>query len=145
MWDLRVNVLFHQLVRLCTPLQLYLCCHIILPPHLCYAHKPKSISIIWSNIISFILLVIVNQFHIYHIWSYSCYIVVILTFAVDLETRFCSNIFIHELRLTYASKSKFSEHNRTESCPPLGREGRGLIPRWLKLLSWHFFMNSSTS
>ena len=39
-----------------------------LPPlHLCCVHKPKSIP--------FILLIVVHHFHIYHIWSYSCYIV----------------------------------------------------------------------
>ena len=83
-----VAILFHHIVCLCTPPQLCLCCYIILTPlHLCCVHIPKSILFISSTIVHLIhfiyhspihsfLLFIAHHFHIYHIWSYSCYIVI---------------------------------------------------------------------
>ena len=100
----------HLLSQLClclrTQSQLYLCCYVILPSlHLCFIHIPKSFPFISSTIVDaihfiyhstsrschlpqpipFILLIIVHYFHIYHIWSYSCYIAIQSYFYVRLR------------------------------------------------------------
>ena len=82
---------------LCTPLQLclYSCIIYQSPSHV--FHLPKSLSLISSAI--------VHHFHIYHIWSCSCYIVIQPYFHDILRNRILLNFDLDQTDLeTYASQ-----------------------------------------
>ena len=68
---LTVFMLFHHLT---TTLSLLYSQTKIHPIHFIY-HGPSHLFLL-PKYISFILLIIVHHFHIYHIWSYLCYIVI---------------------------------------------------------------------
>ena len=92
---------------LCTPPQLCLCRCIVLPPHhLCCVYKPKPIPFISSTIVYLI------HFTDHGLsLSYLPYLVIHVTMSFSLsimiyqETRFCLNIFIHELTLRLIHQS----------------------------------------
>ena len=121
-----VAILFHHIVCLCTPPQLCLCCYIILPPlHLCCVHIPKSILFISSTIVHLIhfiyhspihsfLSFIAHHFHIYHIWSYSCYIVIKPYFHDRLRNMILLKYIPSWVDIkTYASKPDFIKITQT--------------------------------
>ena len=85
--QLCVAILLHHLVCVCTPPHLCLCCHTLSssPSLLCFHTKFHPINFVChssshsfssTKSIPFILLIIFHLFHGYHIWSYSCYIVI---------------------------------------------------------------------